>query len=52
MRKEGMLLDIEEENRIRAEEVRSKLLMSLEKWGEDEDPDPPDPPVPPSADSD
>ena len=49
MRKEGMLLDIEEENRIRAEEVRSKLLMSLEKWGEDENPDPP---VPPSADSD
>jgi len=37
MRKEGMLLDIEEEDRLRAEEVRSKLLMSLEKWGEDED---------------
>ncbi|MEC7700473.1 MAG: mechanosensitive ion channel domain-containing protein [Candidatus Thermoplasmatota archaeon] len=37
MRKEGMLLDIEEEERLRAEEVRSKLLMSLEKWGEDED---------------
>ena len=36
MRKEGMLLDIEEEERLRAEEVRSKLLMSLEKWGEDE----------------
>jgi hypothetical protein len=46
MRKEGMLLDIEEEERLRAEEVRSKLLMSLEKWGEDEDFE-----VPPSEDT-
>ena len=37
MRKEGMLLDIEEEERLRAEEVRSKLLKSLERWEEDEE---------------
>jgi len=42
MRNEGMLLDIEEEERQRAEEVRVRLLRSLEKWGlEDEEEDPP-----------
>ena len=36
MKNEGMMLDIEEERRQRAEEVRANLLQSLEKWEDDE----------------
>ncbi len=35
MKNEGMMLEIEEDERKRAEEIRAKLLQSLEKWGED-----------------
>ena len=38
MKNEGMMLEIEEDERKRAEEIRAKLLLSLEKWGEDDPP--------------
>jgi hypothetical protein len=40
MRKEGMMLEIEEEVRQRAEEVRGQLLRDLER-GEETPEDPP-----------
>ena len=40
MRKEGMLLEIEQEDRRRAEEVRGQLLRDLER-GEETPEDPP-----------
>ena len=36
MKNEGMMLEIEEEDRRRAEEVQTKLLHSLERWEDDE----------------
>jgi len=43
MRKEGMLLEIEEEVRERAEEVRGQLLRDLERGGEEETSEDPPP---------
>ena len=43
MRKEGMLLEIEEEVRQRAEEVRGQLLRDLERGGEEETSEDPPP---------